>query len=648
MSGIFGIVHFDGRPVAAPELDPMAREMAHRGPDGVNTYSDGAFGMGQLMLRTTPEALEEILPRQDPLSGLVITADARLDNRLELIRNLRVDESTVTDSDLILTAYRRWGEACVDYLLGDFAFAIFDPHDRRLFLARDHMGLRPIYYYLSDRTFVFASSARGVVTAPGVPCEIDEGRIADYLLPELEGINQVCTFFHGVKRLPPAHLGVLEDARFRLVHYWQPDAEHEIRLASDEDYADALEEVLSRAVNDRLRCNGRLGSMLSGGVDSSTIVGLARGTLKTEGRPELRTYSAVSDSPDSLETRFIQQVLDHGGLDPVLLGKEQLEAQMPRLMDIFGRLEDPFDGFMIMQMMIYLAAFDGGTDVVLDGVDGDIVASLTRFYPAWLLSAGKWRSFVHETKGSWANFHLKEEPLYRTYKRFVAFYLISSVNEGSLYQRYSRRKTVQKLEKSIVSETLTERAHVLERLLEYQVLCRYKLSEGLRRSHGKRIVAPYLSAGIERYGRVAAACGIENRSPFLDKRVIELCLSMPWQQKVRNGWPKYTLRKLAERVAPQAVAWRKEYDHLGWDFTGKWMDLLEAHILRGLDRVEMQLPDFFRQAEFSSLKEKFNSSSGKTVSPEIWRIINLYQWMKQFSLPATSSTELGTMPTQNS
>ncbi len=631
MSGIFGIVNFDGRPVAAPDLDSMAQEMAHRGPDGVNTCSDGTFGAGHLMLRTTPESLEEILPRKDPHSGLVITADARLDNRIELIRNLGVDDPAVTDSDLILMAFRQWGEVCVDHLLGDFAFAVFNPKNRQLFAARDHMGLRPFNYYLSDQTFVFASSARAVVAAPGVPCELDEGRIADYLLPELEGINQECTFFRGVKRLPPAHFGVLEGGRFRLVHYWQPDAECEIRLESDEEYADALEEVLSLAVNDRLRCNGRVASMLSGGVDSSTIVGLARNKLTADGTPGLRTYSAISDAAESLETRFIRQVLEQGGLDPVLLGNEQLADQMPRLLEVFDRLEDPFDGFMIMQIMIYLAALDGETRVVLDGVDGDIVASLTRFYPVWLLSAGKWRAFVHETKGTWVNFKLKEEPLYKTYKQFFVFYLISSVNEGSLYRRYSRWRTMQRLSKSIVSDTLAERACVLERLLEYQVLCRHKPSAGFRISHGKRIVAPYLTAGIERYGRVAAACGVENRSPFLDKRVIEFCLAMPWRQKVRDGWPKYTLRKLAERVVPRTVAWRKEYDHLGWDFTSKWMELREAQISLGLERTDTQLPNFLRQSEFGSLKEKFCSSSSKTGSDEIWKIINLYLWMEQYS-----------------
>ncbi|HLF31621.1 MAG TPA: hypothetical protein VI566_11415, partial [Xanthomonadales bacterium] len=145
MSGIFGIVNTDGKPVTAQDLDRMQATLAHRGPNGSNVWLDGPAGFGQLMLHTTAESLRERLPWQHPESQLVITADARIDNRSDLSRSLQLSDSessAMPDSQFILAAYMRWGDDCVDHLLGDFAFVIWNPRTRQLFCARDHLGVR--------------------------------------------------------------------------------------------------------------------------------------------------------------------------------------------------------------------------------------------------------------------------------------------------------------------------------------------------------------------------------------------------------------------------------------------------------------------------------------------------------------------------
>ena len=221
MSGIFGIVQLDGRPLQSHDLESMRDALAHRGPDGGSIWVGANAGLGQLMLHTTPESLHENLPRYDPKSGLVITADARIDNRADLLASLSLtgaDSRDLPDSQIILAAFLRWGSSCAEHLLGDFSFVIWDAQRRKLFCARDHMGIRPLYYYQSGKLLVFASSAQAVVSTPLVPERISDERVADFLVGELEGVNNRCTFFQDVWRLPPAHTAEFSDLGFR-VHF---------------------------------------------------------------------------------------------------------------------------------------------------------------------------------------------------------------------------------------------------------------------------------------------------------------------------------------------------------------------------------------------------------------------------------------------
>ena len=179
MSAIFGIYHRDQRPVGTDNLMAMAACMKHRGPDGSDIWHNDHVGIGHCMLQTTPESLKEQLPYANNEAGLVITTDARIDNRNELASRLDISINPyedLSDSHLILAAYQKWGEACVDYLLGDFSFVIWDSKKQQIFCARDHLGVKPFYYHLSERLFVFASEVRAFLKVPQVPHHINENR----------------------------------------------------------------------------------------------------------------------------------------------------------------------------------------------------------------------------------------------------------------------------------------------------------------------------------------------------------------------------------------------------------------------------------------------------------------------------------------
>jgi asparagine synthase (glutamine-hydrolysing) len=239
MSGICGLFNLDTNSVKSAELRAMTTMLAKRGPERTDRWRNAAVGLGHTLLATTPELLIERQPVTHAETDCVVTADVRLDNRGELLDALELASrrDSLGDAALILHAYLKWGEACLDRLLGDFAFAIFDPRDQKLFCARDHFGMRPFYYHHApEQRFVFASSPQAILVLPQVPYRINEGRVADFLVPELEWIDYTSTFFEDVYRLPPGHKVTVTPAGIDVAEFWKPQPGPELGPMSDEDY----------------------------------------------------------------------------------------------------------------------------------------------------------------------------------------------------------------------------------------------------------------------------------------------------------------------------------------------------------------------------------------------------------------------------
>ena len=206
MSGICGIVNLDGAPVDRQLLQKMTALIAFRGPDAQNVWVDGRVGFGHTMLHTTLESEREQQPCS--LDGNVwITADARIDGRTELKRTLeaqgRTELPNATDVELILHAYHAWGEDCVKYLIGDFAFAIWDSRQQRLFCARDHFGVKPFFYALMGQCLIFSNTLNCLRGHPAVSDSLNDLAVADFLLFEMNQ-DPGTTVFADIQRLPPA------------------------------------------------------------------------------------------------------------------------------------------------------------------------------------------------------------------------------------------------------------------------------------------------------------------------------------------------------------------------------------------------------------------------------------------------------------
>ena len=297
MSGIVGIVNLDGAPADRQCLRQMTEFLTYRGPDAQDIWIDGPVGFGHTMLRTTEESLQERQPRS--LDRQVwITADARVDGRADLIDKLALHGRTcleaASDAELILHAYHVWGEDCVQHLLGDFAFAIWDGRHRRLFCARDHFGVKPFYYAHIASSLVFSNTLNCIRLHPAVSDKLNDLAIADFLL---FGLNQEpsTTTFADIQRIPPAHSLTWSEGALRLIRYWTLPADGQIQYRQSTDYVDHFKQLLRTAVGDRLRTN-RVGIYMSGGLDSTAVAATAHELLSRQGAPfDLRAYTAVYD-----------------------------------------------------------------------------------------------------------------------------------------------------------------------------------------------------------------------------------------------------------------------------------------------------------------------------------------------------------------
>lgn len=564
MSGICGIVALDGKGPSRPDIAAMTAVLERRGPDAINYWIEGPAALGHTLLATTPEALAERLPLTDEGSGCTITADVRLDNREELIPLLRLEseDRVIGDGELILRAYLEWGEDCPKHLLGDFAFAIWDPRSQSLFAARDHMGMRQFNYcHLPGQAFAFATEDMGVLAHPRVPKELNEGRIADFLA-NFDDYDITSTFFEAVQRLPPAHCLLVGPRTCKVRRYWTLRAPPTQRFETDKAAADAFLTMFTEAVRVRLRGDRVTGAMLSGGLDSSAVVAIAARLLGGSGRGPLRTISAVAPDPaDCPETQAIRTALSIDGLEPIFVNLADLDGNAALLKAALWDTDNPFELHGTMLRCIYAAARRNGIKVVLDGGSGDVIlASDNRL--ASLLSAGRVKSAFREVVGQvefW-------QPGKR--KTYMAVQMASAawVAFAPLAMRsWWRRLRIARKTPGTVPD-LAERVGFADRRRHALRHLRV-LKPGDPAWRTQAILHPNLVTGRERYDQLAGSMGVEPRDPFMDIRVIEFCLSLPAGQLASGGWPKILLRRALASLVPEAIAWRRGKEHLGWSFT---------------------------------------------------------------------------------
>lgn len=374
MSGIAGILHFDGSFTDPALLHRMTDAMAHRGPDGLAHWTGPAAALGQLRLNTTPESLSETLPLLSVDHSRVLVMDGRIDNRTELVAKLRdrgVRLRDNSDAELALAACGEWDAEAPRHIEGDFAFALWDTRKRRLLAARDHAGMRPFFYHWDGKRFAFASEMKALLTLPWVPEKLFDPVVAEFIAFEWHEPRK--TYWQGIDRLQQAHVLTSDGREPRQSEYWRPDTTAEIRYKRDSDYTDHYLHLLETVVQQHTRSHKPVAFEVSGGLDSSALFCVAD-RMQGQGRlpaPGLEGYSLMfNDGSVADEQRYVQAVERFLGrsiqrTDPTLPPLETLED--------FARRERVFAPYPTANMHngINAVARGAGQVVKITGIGGD-------------------------------------------------------------------------------------------------------------------------------------------------------------------------------------------------------------------------------------------------------------------------------------
>lgn len=568
MSAIVGIYYRGDREVELNQLTKMTDILAHRGSDGVDAWCEANVGLGHRMLFSTPESLHERLPFVDSTGDYVITADARIDNREELLSQLdfgEISPEKIADSQIILAAYKEWGDECPDKLLGDFAFAIWDKPQQQLFCARDHFGVKPFYYYDSSEIFSFATEIKAIFTQSEIPREINEVRIGDYLASLFH--DKEITSYIDVLRLPPASWLKVNAEGKEIQTYWTLDPNREIMMDSDEEYAAKFREIFTEAVRCRLRSAYQVGTTLSGGLDSSSITCVARNLLQEQQAPPLHTFSGVFEKLEECDERkYINPIIEQEGLKPHFINCDNINPfdELDRVM--WHQDEAFFAPHWFMSWKIYGEVKKEGVRIILDGFDGDTTVSHGLGYLNELAEAGKWLKFARQTK---AYTDINRGSFTKLFWRYFRHHGIkpiididkySPLNIVKYFNRffYPPNKSVSEVPPKtadIVNHKFASRIELSKRILAWRKVKPYMGQEEKAR-HYNNISSGLCSLALEEMDKFMAARSIEPRYPFWDKRLVEYCLSLPTEQKLNLGWNRVVMRRGMNDTIPEIVRWR--------------------------------------------------------------------------------------------
>ena len=511
MSGTVGILDRDGAPIDVELLRALTDFLAYRGPDGRETWSDGAIGLGHAMLRTSEVGVNDRQPAH--LDTLWITADARLDSRTELTNKLeqagRRIVLPIPDSMLILHAYAAWGPECIEHLRGDFAFGIWDSAAKTLFCARDHFGIKPFYYADLKNIFLFSNTLNCLRKHPSVTDELNETAIGDFLLFGLN-YNKATTSFRDIQRLPPAHSLLVSRDTLQTRCYWRPPTEGRIRYARAEDYVDRFNELLKSAVADRLRSD-RVGILLSGGLDSGSVAAVASEISRScGGIPELRSYTIGYDSQMAdNEGAHARTLADYLGIPNNFLSLEQI-GLFDKWDDATYRFPEPIDSPLSAGLFEQFRVIAADCRVALSGEGADnLMYFQMQPYIKDLRRSGQWSRLIAET--AWFLW-IRPLPWLGVARRVQS--LVSEIIRGTGFPRW-------------IAPEFARRARLATRWKEHRGLVIPSEPHLARPKAHASLLLPHWTTMFELQDPGVTHYPVEVEYPFLDLRMVDYLLSIP-------------------------------------------------------------------------------------------------------------------------
>lgn len=634
MSAICGIYHADGSPARKELLEAMNEAAAHRGSDGSGVMHKGRVGLGHRLLRTTPESLHEKQPLADE-GGRWIVCDGRIDNRTELLDALRNAgtraDKEAPDAELILRAYGAWGAEALDRLLGDYAFAIWDEREETFFCARDPLGIKPFLYHWDGKRFVFGSEFKQIFQDPSIPRDINPAHLGEILMVSFS--NREETPYAALRRLPAGYSIRIRRNRFETGRWWrwEPDAEP-ASTASLEENADAFLEIFREAVKCRLRTllGTRTGSLLSGGLDSSSVVSVAAGLTTEPGPFPVFNLRFLEDAPalrlkntDPLdESPYFDSIVHAFGLEPHVLEVGRT-GPLERLAENLWIQECPlFLPNLAHFQELFDQAPDAGVRVLLHGEGGDEAFMPGPYCHTREFWRGRFGPFFRECaakrRASGTPYHGFLVPLVRT---------LPPVWAKRMLRHFKNPKTKWLRPEFVARAGLRARFQKdFKQNPDFYASSSYGIHSWLRSG----IAALY----FETFDRAAAAAGIEVRMPFFDLRLLKFMARVPWPQKKSGGTTKVLLRAALKGVLPSAVLNRKRKTEFSPAITAGLKRHADVQMREAFTRPHPALDALVLSGRVRRLHEDFfGRTAGRNWNEmeslwHLWYITAIDQWLK--------------------
>jgi asparagine synthase (glutamine-hydrolysing) len=559
MSAIAGIYHGSKEPINREYIEGIMGNLKQFPADDIQVWHKENVFLGCHAQWITPESVGEQLPFYDYERQLIITADAIIDNRSELFDRLQVEREQrkrMPDSKLIVLAYSKWGEECPKYLVGDFAFIIWDEKKQMLFGARDFSGSRTLYYFYNQQQFAFCTTIQPLLSLSYIKKQLNEQWLAEFLAISgmMDAVDTSITAFKNIRQVPPSHsISVIRD-KVQLKRYSPIVTGIPSSLNSDKEYIEAFQEIFDKAVASRIRTDRQVGAQLSGGLDSGAVVSFAAKHMRTM-KKQLHTFSYVptSDFNDFTsknyiadERPFIKSTVQHiGGINDHYLDFKGRNS----FTEIDGFLETMEMPYKFFENSFWLKgmfekAHEEGVGVLLNGGRGNMSIS-------W---------------GSALDYYavlFKKMKLLRLYKELDQY----SKNTGGarlrrlpaigrlafpIFNRLSRDQPFQF--PMLINPEFEKRNNVFNKLKEHgidETGTSIMDPEEDRKRHFEELF--HWNASNTIATKLSLRYSLWKRDPTNDIRVIRFCLSVPEEQYVQNGIDRALVRRATEKYLPDKV-----------------------------------------------------------------------------------------------
>ncbi len=658
MCGIFGVWNINHQPI---ELDFLVRSLnsiRHRGPDDegyllINSQNqeiasclgpesaahvrlpriedvfdpqfDFAFGFRRLSILDLSPAGHQPMSNVD--GSLWIVFNGEIYNYIELrneLKSLGYSFYTQTDTEVILNAYDAWGVDCLRHFNGMWGFAIFDKRNKRLFCARDRFGIKPFYFHFDRKSFSFASEIKAVLQYSKIERKPNDSIVYDYLsYGLLDHTNE--TFFDGIYQLPAAHFLVLDGSDIHIERYWNIDPNNKLDFGTDiqagREYVRRFYDLFEDSIRLHLRSDVAVGSCLSGGLDSSSIVSVANKLLFSDQvvSPNLvgekqKTFSSCFDDQRFDERQHIESVLSFTSAERnyIFPNPKNLLKDLPRLI---WHQDEPFGSTSIYaQWCVMKLAAERGVRVLLDGQGGDeILAGYHTYFDSYwgtLLSQGRLADLQRE----WAAY----QNMYHVSYAHLIQHTLFSIAPTSLQSRVRAHRGSIGI-RSEFSSKFHQRHPDME--IEYQGdLFSKRLHHALTNTS--------LPGLLHYEDRNSMAHSIEARVPFLDYRLVEYAFALPEKQKINNGYTKAVLRNSMQGILPESI--RARTDKMGFVTPERvWLSTdLKDWTNDIFNSPSFRDNPYLNATQVNKLLAEHRAQK-RDLGFVIWRWINLQLWLDQ-------------------